>query len=85
MPFLWELAVTEAVATRPEVIELLQTVLEQGNGAQAEIQLAAHQAVLSGRSTIDLLTQDDSPAVRATAGHLLTALDIHRCETCHPL
>ncbi|MEU0528084.1 hypothetical protein [Streptomyces niveus] len=50
VPFLWDLAVTDSVTSRPGVIELLRTILEHGNPAQIEVQQAAHRAVLDGRT-----------------------------------
>ncbi|WP_380282572.1 hypothetical protein [Kitasatospora purpeofusca] len=83
VPFLWELAVTEAVTRRTGVIEVLKAVLEHGNPSRSEVQRAAHQAVLSGRRMADQLIRDGDPAVRAAARGLLAAIDSHRCETCH--
>ncbi|MBP0454022.1 hypothetical protein J5Y04_31445 [Kitasatospora sp. RG8] len=84
VPFLWELAVSEAVTCRPGVIEVLQAVLEHGNPPRTEVQRDAHQAVLSGRTAADRLTRDSDPPVRAAARDLVTAIDNHRCETCRP-
>ncbi|MFG2626850.1 hypothetical protein [Streptomyces sp. NPDC048473] len=84
VPFLWELAVTDTVACRTGVIELLQAVLEHANPPQAEVQLQAHRTVLLGRLTADLPTRDADPAVRTAAQGLLDAIDHHRCGTCRP-
>ncbi|HEY9369206.1 hypothetical protein [Streptomyces sp.] len=81
VPFLWDLAVTDSVATRPGVIELLQAILEHGS-LQIEVQHTAHQAVLSGSSTVDLLTSDKDPAVGAAARGLAAAIDSHACQAC---
>ncbi|MEU6239138.1 hypothetical protein [Kitasatospora sp. NPDC047058] len=84
VPFLWELAATEAVTRRSGVIEVLQAVLEHGNPPRSGVQRAAHQAVLSGRRAADQLIRDDDPSVRSAARGLLAAIDSHRCETCQP-
>ncbi|MFC8366856.1 MULTISPECIES: hypothetical protein [unclassified Streptomyces] len=83
VPFLWDLAVTESVTCRPEVIELLQTILEH-NAAQIDVQREAHRAVLNGASTANLLTCDGDPAVRTAASKLTTAIDNHLCDSCRP-
>jgi hypothetical protein len=82
VPFLWDLAVTETVTCRPAVIELLQAILEHGNAAQTEVQHAAHLAVLGGTSTVNVLTRDQDPAVRAAARDLAAAIDGHLCGVC---
>ncbi|GAB2607702.1 hypothetical protein GCM10027168_45670 [Streptomyces capparidis] len=84
VPFLWELAVTERVRPRAEVMALLETILEHGNPPQADVQRQAHQAVLHGRGTAERLTEDRDPAVRAAARSLLAAIDTHTCPTCRP-
>ncbi|GGK21210.1 hypothetical protein GCM10011583_61430 [Streptomyces camponoticapitis] len=84
VPFLWDLAVTDSVTCRAEVIELLQAVLEHGNAPQIEVQHAAHLAVLRGRSLVDVLSGDEDPAVRAAAIDLAGAIDGHACGTCRP-
>jgi hypothetical protein len=83
VPFLWDLAVTDAVACRPGVLELLQAVLEHG-AAQIEVQRAAHLAVLGGVTMVDVLTRDGDPAVRAAASELAAAIDSHVCDACRP-
>ncbi|MFB7673051.1 hypothetical protein ACFC26_16745 [Kitasatospora purpeofusca] len=82
VPFLWELAATEAVKCRAGVIRLLQTVLEHGNPPQPKVQLQAHRAVLSRRATAAQLTHDRDPAVRAAARDLVAAIDSHLSEPC---
>ncbi|MFJ8636894.1 hypothetical protein [Streptomyces sp. NPDC093568] len=84
VPFLWDLAVTDSVTSRPGVIELLQAILEHGNPPQITVQRAAHQAVLSGSGTVVVLTSDEDPSVRAAARDLATAMDSHACEACPP-
>lgn len=84
VPFLWDLAVTESVNSRPEVIELLQAILEHGNPPQIDVTFAAHQAVLGGRETADLLASSKDLAVREAAVALLAAIDCHVCEACRP-
>ncbi|MGW1727588.1 hypothetical protein ACWCQK_32315 [Streptomyces sp. NPDC002306] len=83
VPFLWDLAVTEAVACRPEVIELLRAILGHGS-SHIEVQRAAHLAVLHRARTVTALTGDDDPAVRAAANDLATAIDGHVCRSCRP-
>ncbi|MER6159499.1 hypothetical protein ABT147_28760 [Streptomyces sp. NPDC001868] len=83
VPFLWDLAVTEAVTCRPGVIELLQSILEH-NASQIEVQHAAHLAVLDGASTANLLACDGDAAVRAAASELTMAIDSHVCDSCRP-
>jgi hypothetical protein len=82
VPFLWDLAVADAVTCRPEVIELLQAILEHGNPPQIEVQHAAHLAVLGAASTVDVLTRDVDPAVRAAASELAAAINSHVCDSC---
>jgi hypothetical protein len=84
VPFLWDLAVTDSVTCRPEVIELLQAILEHGNPPQMNVQQAAHRAVLSGSGTVGVLAGDEDPAVRAAARGLAAAIDSHVCEACRP-
>ncbi|MGY0055695.1 hypothetical protein ACWY4P_03880 [Streptomyces sp. LZ34] len=84
VPFLWDLAVTEAVASRPGVIELLLAILEHANPPQIEVQRAAHRAVLDGRNMVDVLTREEDPAVRAAARDLAAAIDSHVCASCRP-
>ncbi|HEY9367213.1 hypothetical protein, partial [Streptomyces sp.] len=84
VPFLWDLAVTDSVTSRPSVIELLQAVLNHGNPPKIDVQHAAHQAVLSGRTTVNTLTTDGDPAVRAAARDLAAAIDSHACGACRP-
>ncbi|WOX26056.1 hypothetical protein [Streptomyces solicathayae] len=81
VPFLWDLAVTESVATRPEVIALLQAILEHGS-QHIDVQHAAHRSVLSGGGAVDLLTSDRDPAVRAATRGLAAAIDSHTCDAC---
>ncbi|MFJ7278547.1 hypothetical protein [Kitasatospora sp. NPDC098663] len=81
VPFLWDLAVAESVKSRAGVVELLQAILEHGNPPQPNVQLDAHQAVLSGRPTADRLTHDSDPVVRAAAQDLLAAIDSHLSES----
>ncbi|GGR04182.1 hypothetical protein [Streptomyces pilosus] len=83
VPCLWDLAATETVTCRPEVIELLQTILEH-NAAQIDVQRQAHRAVLDGASTANRLTGDADPAVRRAASKLTTAINNHLCDACHP-
>ncbi|MFJ5726284.1 hypothetical protein [Streptomyces sp. NPDC093149] len=84
VPFLWDLAVTDSVTSRPGVIELLQAILDHGNPPQITVVHAAHQAVLSGSSTVSVLVSDEDPAVRAAARDLTAAIDSHACEACRP-
>ncbi|WP_406468156.1 hypothetical protein OH738_11565 [Streptomyces hirsutus] len=84
VPFLWDLAVADAVTCRPGVIELLQSILEH-NAQQMEVQHAAHLAVLGGASTVNVLTRDGDPAVRAAASELAAAIDSHVCGSCRPV
>ncbi|MFD5329292.1 hypothetical protein [Streptomyces sp. NPDC127092] len=84
VPFLWDLAVADSVTSRPGVIELLQAILDHGNPPKIDVQHAAHQAVLSGRATLDTLTGDEDPAVRAAACGLAAAIASHACEACRP-
>ncbi|MFC9758824.1 hypothetical protein [Streptomyces sp. NPDC056921] len=84
VPFLWDLAVTDSVTSRPGVIELLQAILEHGNPPQITVVRAAHQAVLSGSGTVSVLVSDEDPAVRAAARDLAAAIDSHACEACRP-
>ncbi|MEU5598829.1 hypothetical protein [Streptomyces sp. NPDC020298] len=84
VPFLWDLAVTDSVTSRPGVIELLQAILEHGNPPQVTVQRAAHQAVLSGSGTVSVLASDEDPAVRAAALDLAAAIDSHACGACRP-
>ncbi|MFF3647461.1 hypothetical protein ACFYXV_02285 [Streptomyces sp. NPDC002181] len=84
VPFLWDVAVTDSVTSRPGVIELLQAILEHGNPPQIEVQRAAHQAVLNGRGTASALATGEDPAVRAAAHALVAAIDSHTCEACRP-
>jgi hypothetical protein len=81
VPFLWDLAATETVTSRPAVIELLQAILEH-SASQREIQRAAHLAVLGRTTTVDVLTRDADPAVRAAARQLATSIGRHRCGVC---
>ncbi|MFB6669445.1 hypothetical protein [Streptomyces parvus] len=84
VPFLWDLAVTDAVANRSGVVQLLMTILEQANPPRLDVQYAAHQAVLDGRGLADRLADDEDPAVRAAAQGLMAAIDNHACEACRP-
>ncbi|UUU37667.1 hypothetical protein [Streptomyces sp. NBC_00162] len=84
VPFLWDLAVTDAVTSRSGVIELLQTILEHSNPPKIDVQHAAHRAVLDGRSMADVLACDEDAAVRAAARDLVAAIDSHVCESCPP-
>ncbi|MFB6824313.1 hypothetical protein ACFCXA_22325 [Streptomyces virginiae] len=84
VPFLWDLAVTDAVASRSGVIQLLMTILEQANPPRLDVQYAAHQAVLDGRGLADRLADDGDAAVRAAAQDLMAAIDNHACEACRP-
>lgn len=84
VPFLWDLAVTDSVTSRPGVIELLRAVLDHGNPPRIDVQYAAHQAVLGGRTTVDALARDEDPAVRVAARDVAAAIDSHACETCRP-
>ncbi|MFE3907489.1 hypothetical protein ACFXPY_46625 [Streptomyces sp. NPDC059153] len=84
VPFLWDLAVTDSVTSRPGVIELLQAILEHGNPPQITVVHAAHQAVLSGSGPVSVLVSDEDPAVRAAARDLAAAIDSHACEACRP-
>lgn len=79
VPFFWDLAVTESVNGRGEVIHLLRTVLEQANPPRLDVQYAAHRAVLEGRARADRLTGDGDPSVRAAARDLVAAMDAHGC------
>ncbi|MFF2196381.1 hypothetical protein [Streptomyces sp. NPDC058157] len=82
VPFLWDLAVAEAVTVRPGVIELLASILHHANPPHLEVQFAAHRAVLDGERTAQALTRDGDPAVRTAALGLLAAIDGHACATC---
>ncbi|MFC9327380.1 hypothetical protein [Kitasatospora sp. NPDC057015] len=82
VPFLWDLAVTETVNSRAEVLALLQTILEHGNPPQPKVEREAHRAVLSRRVTADQLTHDSDPVVRAAAQDLLAGIDSHPGESC---
>ncbi|WP_030717247.1 hypothetical protein [Streptomyces sp. NRRL F-2580] len=84
VPFLWDLAATDSVTSRPGVIKLLQAILDHGNPPQLDVQHAAHQAVHSGRTAVDTLISDEDPAVRAAARDLAAAIGSHACETCRP-
>ncbi|MEU9321988.1 hypothetical protein [Streptomyces sp. NPDC048295] len=84
VPFLWDLAVTDSVASRSGVIQLLMTILEQANPPRRDVQCAAHQAVLDGRRLADRLARDGDPAVQAVAQDLMAAIDNHVCEACRP-
>ncbi|MFH8477208.1 hypothetical protein [Streptomyces sp. NPDC018000] len=84
VPFLWDLAVTDSVISRPGVIELLQAILEHDNPPQLEVQHAAHQGVLSARGTVGVLASDEDPAVQEAARDLAAAIDSHACEACRP-
>ncbi|MGE7386962.1 hypothetical protein ACQKM2_15930 [Streptomyces sp. NPDC004126] len=64
VPFLWDLAASEACTARPGVIELLGTILDNGNEPRPAIQHAAHRAVLDGRVCV---TATPDPE-RATSG-----------------
>ncbi|MFD4237486.1 hypothetical protein [Streptomyces sp. NPDC058542] len=83
-PFLWDLAVTDSVASRSGVIQLLMTILEQANPPRLDVQYAAHQAVLDGRGLADGLAGDRDPAVQAAAQDLMAVIDNHVCEACRP-
>ncbi|MFE0683833.1 hypothetical protein ACFW17_23875 [Streptomyces sp. NPDC058961] len=85
VPFLWDLAVTDAVASRSGVIQLLMTVLKQANPPRLDVQYAAHQAVLDGRGLAGRLADDGDPAVQAAAQDLMAAIDNHACESCRPV
>ncbi|MFD7539215.1 hypothetical protein [Streptomyces sp. NPDC059819] len=85
VPFLWDLAVTDAVVGRSGVVQLLMTVLAQANPPRLDVQYAAHQAVLDGRGLADRLADDGDPAVQAAAQDLMAAIDIHACEACRPV
>ncbi|MER7760615.1 hypothetical protein [Streptomyces sp. NPDC097619] len=84
VPFLWDLAVTRSVPTRPDVLALLHTILDHGNAARPDHQQSAHAAVLAGASLAGRLAEDDDPDVRAAAASLSAALAGHTCETCRP-
>ncbi|MGY1577899.1 hypothetical protein [Streptomyces sp. MN13] len=81
VPFLWDLAVTETVTSRPAVIELLRAILEH-SASQREIQRAAHLAVLDRAATVDVLTRDEDPAVRVAASELAASIERHGCAVC---
>ncbi|MFJ6016598.1 hypothetical protein [Streptomyces sp. NPDC092952] len=83
VPFLWDLAVTDSVTSRPGVIELLRTILEHANPPRIEVQRAAHRAVLDGRGAAEVLARDEDAAVRAAARDLMAEIDGHTCESCH--
>ncbi|PJN01577.1 hypothetical protein CG740_20190 [Streptomyces sp. CB01201] len=85
VPFLWDLAVTDAVVGRSGVIQLLMTVLAQANPPRLDVQYAAHQAVLDGRGLADRLADDGDPAVQAAAQDLMAAIDNHACAACRPV
>jgi hypothetical protein len=84
VPFLWDLAVTETVTCRPAVLELLRSILEHGNAGQIDVQYAAHLAVLDGTSTVNALSRDEDPAVKAAADELAASMADHACGTCRP-
>ncbi|MFD4921733.1 hypothetical protein ACFWNE_10490 [Streptomyces goshikiensis] len=84
VPFLRDLAVTDSVASRADVIQLLRTILEQVNPPRLDVQCAAHRAVLDGRSLADTLAGDRDAAVQAAAQGLVAAIDNHVCEACRP-
>ncbi|MFB7268245.1 hypothetical protein ACFCXH_39835 [Streptomyces nojiriensis] len=84
VPFLWDLAITDSVAGRSGVIQLLLTILEQANPPRLDVQYAAHRAVLDGRSLADRLAGDGDVAVQALAQDLVAAIDNHACEACRP-
>ncbi|MCZ4125743.1 hypothetical protein [Streptomyces sp. H39-S7] len=84
VPFLWDLAVTATVISRPGVMELLQAILEHGSPPRLDVQHAAHQAVLSGKGLVSVLIGDEDPAVQAAARDLAAAIDSHTCEVCRP-
>ncbi|MEV6576565.1 hypothetical protein AB0M92_00175 [Streptomyces sp. NPDC051582] len=67
VPFLWDLATADSVNSRAAVIELLRAILEHDNPPQIEVQLAAHCAVLTGRSIVGALATGSDPAARAAA------------------
>ncbi|MFE9046481.1 hypothetical protein ACFY9F_37775 [Streptomyces sp. NPDC012421] len=84
VPFLWDLAVTESVASRRDVVQLLTTILQQANPSRLDIQYSAHRAVLDGRALAGRLAGDEDPAIRAAAQDLLAAMDNHACGPCRP-
>ncbi|MFF3373822.1 hypothetical protein ACFYXF_12895 [Streptomyces sp. NPDC002680] len=84
VPYLWDLAVTDSVTSRPGVIKLLQTILEHTNTPKIEVQRAAHRAVLEGRSVAEVLAHDEDAAVQAAACDLVAAIASHVCESCRP-
>ncbi|KAB1980224.1 hypothetical protein F8144_34315 [Streptomyces triticiradicis] len=81
VPFLWDLAATDTVTCRSEVVELIQAVLEH-SAARIEVQSAAHLAVLAGVNTLHVLTEDGDPGVRTAARELMAAIDSHVCDAC---
>uniref|UniRef100_A0AAU3I9L7 HEAT repeat domain-containing protein n=1 Tax=Streptomyces sp. NBC_01393 TaxID=2903851 RepID=A0AAU3I9L7_9ACTN len=84
VPFLWDLAVSDSVASRSGVIQLLRTILEQANPPRLDVQYAAHRAVLDGRSLADRLAGDGDVAVQTLAQDLVAAIDNHVCKACRP-
>lgn len=82
VPFLWDLAAADTVTVRPDVLELLATVLHHANPPRLEVQYAAHRAVLDGEGKAESLTQDRGTAVRTAALGLLAAINGHACEAC---
>ncbi|MFJ9638354.1 hypothetical protein [Streptomyces sp. NPDC101178] len=86
VPFLWELAVTEAVKDRAGVLDLLATILAADHARRPEWTRAAHEAVAEDRSTAARLASapgaKETPAVRDAAARLLAALDGHTCAAC---
>jgi hypothetical protein len=53
--------------------------------AQIEVQHAARLAVLGGANTVDMLTRDGDPAVRAAASEPAAAIGRHVCDCCRPV
>ncbi|MER5746284.1 hypothetical protein ABT097_23790 [Streptomyces sp. NPDC002225] len=82
VPYLWELAATDSVTSRPGVIELLRTILEHANPPRIEVQRAAHRAVLDGRGVAEVLIRDEDAVVRAAARGLVREIDSHVCDSC---
>ncbi|MFD7616145.1 hypothetical protein [Streptomyces sp. NPDC059802] len=75
---------TDSVAGRSGVVQLLQTILEQANPPRLGVQYAAHRAVLDGRILADRLAGDGDVAVQTLAQDLVAAIDNHVCEACRP-
>ncbi|MCX4969964.1 hypothetical protein OHA98_35475 [Streptomyces sp. NBC_00654] len=83
VPFLWELAGTETVKDRAGVLELLGAILAAGHAHHPEWARGAHDAVVAGRATAELLADTARTEARAAA-ELLAAIDGHTCAACPP-